>query len=135
MDDKTYVSCDSNYIPDKEFWNYIPGEEMSAVCKVKRKEKLPAKFLISRAISQDGVVSDVYVIKATLDGQMYLNNIIKGPLLKFVRSQRGKGNILFWPDLATNYHHRDVVTFLKKEKIEFVPSNLPRCRPIEKREY
>lgn len=137
MDDETYVPCDSSQIPGKEFWNDIPGVEIPAEFKVKRKEKFPAKFLIWQAISQDGVISDAYVTKATLNGQIYLNDIIKGPLLKFFRSQRDKGNLLFWPDLATSHYHRDVIAFLKKEKIEFVPKvdnppNLPQCRPIEK---
>ncbi len=75
--------------------------------------------------------------KATLNGQMYLNNIIKGPLLKFFWSQRDKGNLLFWPDLEMSHYYRDVITFLKKEKIKFVPKvdnppNLPQCRPIKK---
>jgi hypothetical protein len=91
MDDETYVPCDSRQIPGKEFWNDIPGVDIPAEFKVKQKEKFPAKFLVWQAISQDGVISDVYVTKATLNGQMYLNDIIKGPLLKFLRSQREIG--------------------------------------------
>jgi DNA-binding transcriptional regulator YhcF (GntR family)/transposase len=137
MDDETYVPCDSSQIPGKEFWNDIPGVEIPADFKIKRKDKFPAKFLVWQAISQDGLISDAYVTKCTLNGHRYLNDIIKGPLLKFLRSQKDKGTILFWPDLASSHYHQDVISFLKREKIQFVPKidnppNLPQCRPIEK---
>jgi len=129
MDDETYVPCDSSQLPCKQFWNDVPGVEVPQEFKVKRKEKFPAKFLIWQAISQDGVISEAFVSKQILN----LNNIIKGPFLKFFRSQKDKGHLLFWPDLATSHYQKDVIAFLKKEKIEFVPKVAnPQCRPIEK---
>ena len=44
MDDETYVPYDYKQIPCKEFWNDIPGVEIPANSKVKRKEKVSGKF-------------------------------------------------------------------------------------------
>lgn len=137
MDDETYVPCDSTQIPGKQFWTSVPGVEVPAEFKVKRKEKFPAKFLVWQCISQDGVISEPVITKQTLNGERYLKDIIRGPFLKFYNSQRNKGDLLFWPDLAPSHYQRDVVAFLKQKKIAFVPKldnppNIPQCRPIEK---
>ena len=136
MDDETYVPCDSAQIPGKEYYNTIPGVQTPTDSKVKRKEKFPARFLVWQAINQDGVVSEPYVTTQCLNGQIYLNDIIKGPFLDFVKTHNDQSKILFWPDLATSHYVQPVQNFLKNERIAFVPKNrnppnFPQGRPIE----
>lgn len=66
-----------------------------------------------------------------------MKNVIKDPFTKMFRSQKDKGHLLFWPDLATCYYQKDVIAFLRQKKIDFVPkvdnpTDEPQCRLIEK---
>lgn len=105
--------------------------------KVKRKEKFPAKFLVWQAISQDGSISEPFISKQNLNGERYLKDILQGPFSNFFNSQRNKGKLLFWPDLASSHYCKIVQSYLKEKNIEYVPKednppNVPQCRPIEK---
>ena len=137
MDDETYVPYDYKQILWKEFWNDIPGVKIPANSKVKRKEKFPRKFLIWQAISQDRSISKPFITKQNLNGKIYLKDILQSPFLKIFNSQREKGKLLFWPDLASSHYCKTVQVYFKDKNIEYVPKvdnppNIPQCQLIEK---
>ena len=95
MDDETYVPYDYKQILWKEFWNDIPGVKIPANSKVKRKEKFLGKFLIWQVISQDWSISEPFIAKQNLNGEIYLKDILQGPFLKFLTLRERKESYYF----------------------------------------
>lgn len=131
-----YVPLDPSQLPGTDYYNDVNGHEISVQAKLKCKEKFTEKFLVWQAISSNGRVSQSYVCKGTINGDMYKTKCIP-LLLKLINDIGDRNSVIFWPDMATAHYRADVVQLLEKEGIDYVSKkdNLPNCpqlRPIEK---
>ena len=86
--------------------------------KFKRTQKFEPKILVWIALSEKGISKPFFskqkhaVIQTT-----YLNRCIITRLLPFIKSHHNKENVLFWPDLASSHHGRDVLQYLNQNDV------------------
>ena len=89
------------------------------------------------AVSPRGV-SKPYFCKSggALKVETYRQECAAKRLIPFMDSKHKRGDILFWPDLASCHYARQISVLLKMEGIPFVPKEqnppcCPQLRPIE----
>jgi hypothetical protein len=136
LDDETYVSADPSEIKTNKHFNYFDKSEVPNEVRFKGKQKFPKQYLVWQAIDEYGQVSEPYVKKGTLKAKEYLEECLKKRLLPFIRKYHKNTPIVFWPDMASIHYQKDVIKWLRSEKIEFIEKkeNVPNCpqvRPIE----
>lgn len=86
MDDETYVPADPDQVHSKKYYSVVPGVELPESAKVKPVEKFAEKYLVWRAIAQDGSVSRAYIKKGTMKSPEYLKKCAKDILVPFIQS-------------------------------------------------
>lgn len=135
MDDETYVKLDFQTLPGPQYYikkkdEILPEKETHIGL-----EKFGEKLLVWQAICSCGDRSRIFVTKATVNKEIYINECLKKRLLPFIRSHNGP--TIFWPDLASAHYAKDTINFLNNHNIDFVPKeanppNVPELRPIER---
>ena len=103
------------------------------------KAKYEPKVMLWIAISKHGI-SEPY-IRANGSGfsvnqNIYMNECIKKRLMPFIREHHNDDKYIFWPDKASSHYAKQVVDYLKLNKVKYIPkyrnpTNVPQCRPIE----
>jgi hypothetical protein len=137
IDDETYVPMARDQVPGPEYYQCRTRESVSDANRFKPQEKFCKKFLVWQAMDELGNVSEPFISTGTITGEVYLNECLKKRLLPFIHQHHKKRKILFWPDMASCHYKKEVIEWLKAEKIEFVAKdqnapNVPQARPIEK---
>lgn len=137
MDDESYFTLSNSTLSGNDrFYARDPSECSDQVrynLEIKYEDKLP----VSCCISPRGI-SRLYIHKSkqAVDRYGYIS-ILKKTLLPVVSSFYKKYTyFVFWPDLARIHYAKEVLDFLKLNKIKVVlekinPANLPEARPIE----
>lgn len=136
LDDETYIFADPSQIPGDSCYTECPGHPLSEEHKVKPKEKFPEKFMVWQRLAENGMVSEPFVTKKSMNQHVYRDECVSkiSALIERLDVDR---EIIFWPDLATSHYAKTVIEELKKKNINFVPKlenppNVPQCRPIER---
>ena len=94
MDDETYVPADPDQVPGREFYSELLGRPLDDDRKVKKKEKFCEKFLVWQAISSDGQVCEPFIMKGSMNSDVYLKECVRKRLIPFIESI-GAENVLF----------------------------------------
>jgi hypothetical protein len=138
MDDETYFPSDPSEVHGIEYYHTSDKSLIDKHLTVKGVEKYPHRFLVWQAISSNGQRSQPFITTGqAINGALYLQQCIKQRLLPFIDQHYQRGQVLFWPDLATAHYQKDVLAALQEYGIEVVPRkknppNLPQARPIER---
>ena len=79
MDDETYVFQNPSLAPGQKMFAYEPGrkKKVKPNQKFMKGDRYAKKFLIWQAIAENGEMSKPVVIDGTLNGEQYLEQIIK----------------------------------------------------------
>ena len=137
MEDETYMQLDPQEAKRKQYVSIVPGHQLPQEARISQKSKFPSKMLVWQAITEDGRVSPAFVMKGTMDGDIYRKKCLQDILKPWLQSLNVQQPILFWPDKASIHYARITIDFLKDNKIEYVskldnPTSVPQIRPIER---
>ena len=93
-------------------------------------------MLVSLIISPKGVSKPLMMKSGLAVNKKKYLKALRTRLLPFINAHHKNGDYLFWPDLASSHYANDVVDFLDRENINYVPKvknppNVPEARPIE----
>lgn len=120
MDDETYVPVDCNQVPGLEFYHSQSRGEVPDANRFKTKEKFPKKYLVWQCIDELGNVSDPFICKGTMTGEIYLKECLQKRLMPFIKQHHQGHKILFWMDMASIHFKKEVVEWLKAQNIDFI---------------
>lgn len=138
MDDESYFPSDPSQVRGIEYYHSSDKSLIEKHLTVKGEEKYPQRFLVWQAISSHGHRSQPFITTGqAITGALYLEHCIRERLLPFIDQHYQRGQVLFWPDLATAHYQKDVLAALQEYGIEVVPRNknppnIPQARPIER---
>lgn len=135
MDDETYVKLDGATLPGPQFYTKKVGETVDDSISSIPIEKFGEKVLVWQGICSCGKRTSSFFTKGTVNSEIYINECLKKRVLPFIKKH--KGNILFWPDLASAHYSKNTLNWYKENNVNFVeknmnPPNCPFLRPIER---
>ena len=134
MDDETYFVASDNEWCGK-FYYTDPKSVVSDRVRFRESEKFPKKLMVWLAIGRKGTSEPVFFRAGmAVTSEVYRTKCL--PVLKKFIDRFYKGNIIFWPDLASAHYARRTLEELDALKIPYVarennPPNAPQLRPIE----
>ena len=135
MDDESYVKLDFSKLPGKEYYLKKPRETLPSSITTFKTKKFPAKRMIWQAICECGQRSRTFVMKGTMDSQLYIKECLQKRLLPFIK----KHNVpcVSWPDLAPIHYSAAALQWFESNNIQVFPKTanpaaVPEDRPIER---
>lgn len=137
IDDETYVQMDNQQVAGNQYYHARQPGDVSPAQRLRSCQKFPKKFLVWQCLDEAGHVSEPFICEGTMNWEIYLKECLQKRMLPFIQKYDLAGRVLFWPDMATCHYKREVVDWLRAQKIDFVEKNenapnVPQARPIEK---
>ena len=137
IDDESYFMYDPSAAGGNKYYHSTSPDSVPVEYRIKPKEKFARKVMVWHAMDEDGNVSKPVFFEGTVNGRIYLQQCIKRVLIPFILQHHRKEDILFWPDMATSHYTKEVIEYLRDQKICFIPKlenapNVPQARGIEK---
>lgn len=137
IDYKSYFRLSNSDLSGNAGYYTLDSKQTPDSVKLKRVAKYEQKLLVWVAISTSGMSRHFIVLSGqAVNRTVYIEKCLKARLIPYINSLQNKGDVIFWPDLASSHYSKETLSFLESENVKIVPkasnpANAPEVRPIE----
>jgi transcriptional regulator with XRE-family HTH domain len=114
IDDESYFRLSNSDLSGNAGFYTSDTKQTPDSVKLKRVAKYEQKLLVWVAISPSGM-SKHYIVPSgqAVDQTVYIEKCLKARLIPYINSLQNKGDVIFWPDLASSHYSKNTLSFLK----------------------
>lgn len=136
LDDESYFTLGNTTLSGNDGFYSNDVSATPSNVKFAMKRKFEEKVLVSLIISPKGVSKPLMLKSGLAINKTRYMKALRTRLLPFINEHHKNGDYLFWPDLASSHYANEVIDFLDRENVNYVPKvknppNVPEARPIE----